>query len=189
MIWLLMLFIYPKPLYNTSIIKEPECDNRNDKCQCQKQNQHNQRRQQGYLECHHDTGWTVFYKSPYQCYAKRPRSQCTNNPCQQHIGETFRNHHLSELLIRHTNTLHDGKFMTAGNDIGHNQIDEVDQAHQSKYSTYHSANQQDTQALGKTAAAKLIELIEKPRTALVDRILIPGRLVEGASVQAIEPQE
>lgn len=33
--------------------------------------------------------------------------------------------------------------MTAGNDIGHNQIDEVDQAHQSKYSTYHSANQQD----------------------------------------------
>ena len=48
---------------------------------------------------------------------------------------------------------------------------------------------QDTQALGKTAAAKLIELIEKPRTALVDRILIPGRLVEGASVQAIEPQE
>ena len=48
---------------------------------------------------------------------------------------------------------------------------------------------QDTQALGKTAAAKLIELIEKPRTALVDRILIPGRLVEGASVHAIEPQE
>ena len=45
---------------------------------------------------------------------------------------------------------------------------------------------QDTQALGRTAAAKLIELIEKPRTALVDRILIPGHLVEGASVRAIE---
>ena len=45
---------------------------------------------------------------------------------------------------------------------------------------------QDTQALGRTAAAKLIELIEKPRTALVDRVLIPGHLVEGASVRAIE---
>ena len=44
---------------------------------------------------------------------------------------------------------------------------------------------QDTAALGKTAAAKLIELIEKPRTALVDRILIPGKLVEGCSVRAI----
>ena len=44
---------------------------------------------------------------------------------------------------------------------------------------------QDTQALGRTAAAKLIELIEKPRTALVDRVLIPGHLVEGASLPAI----
>ena len=44
---------------------------------------------------------------------------------------------------------------------------------------------QDTAAIGATAAAKLIELIEKPRTALVDRILIPGHLIEGASVRAI----
>ncbi len=44
---------------------------------------------------------------------------------------------------------------------------------------------QDTAALGKTAAAKLIELIEKPRTALVDRILIPGRMAEGGSVRDI----
>ncbi len=44
---------------------------------------------------------------------------------------------------------------------------------------------QDTAAIGATAAAKLIELIEKPRTALVDRILIPGKLVEGGSVRAI----
>lgn len=50
---------------------------------------------------------------------------------------------LQSLPVRHTNALHSGKLMTAGNDIGHNQIDEVDQAHQSKYSTYHSANQQD----------------------------------------------
>ena len=44
---------------------------------------------------------------------------------------------------------------------------------------------QDTAALGKTAAAKLIELIEKPRTALVDRILILGRMAEGGSVRDI----
>ena len=33
--------------------------------------------------------------------------------------------------------------MAAGNDVGHNQIDEVDQAHQGKHSADHSANQQD----------------------------------------------
>ena len=62
LIWLRLLFIYPKLLYDTPIIKEPECDNRNDKRQYQKENQHNQRRQQGYLECHHHTGRTIFYK-------------------------------------------------------------------------------------------------------------------------------
>ena len=137
------LLIYPKPFYDTSIVKEPECDNGNDKRQCQKQNQHNQRREQGHLECHHNTAWADLYKRSYQCYAKHSSSQRTNNPGQQHIGETFLNHHFSELPVRHTNALHGGKLMTAGNDIGHNQIDEVDQAHQSKYSTYHSANQQD----------------------------------------------
>ncbi len=49
MIWLRLLFIYPKPLYDTPIVKESECNNRNDKRQYQKENQHNQRRQQGYL--------------------------------------------------------------------------------------------------------------------------------------------
>ena len=41
---------------------------------------------------------------------------------------------------------------------------------------------QDTDVLGRTAASKLIELIEKPRTALPDRFLIPGALREGRSV-------
>ena len=44
---------------------------------------------------------------------------------------------------------------------------------------------QDTEVLGRTAAARLIELIEKPKTALLDRVLIPGRLVEGRSVKTI----
>jgi LacI family transcriptional regulator len=42
---------------------------------------------------------------------------------------------------------------------------------------------QDTEALGKTAAARLIELIEKPRTAILDRVLIPGKLIEGESLR------
>ena len=31
LIWLRLLFIYPKPLYDTPIVKESECDNRNEK--------------------------------------------------------------------------------------------------------------------------------------------------------------
>ena len=42
--------------------------------------------------------------------------------------------------------------------------------------------QQDTVALGKTAAAKLVELIEQPRTTIIDRILVPGRLLSGETL-------
>lgn len=45
---------------------------------------------------------------------------------------------------------------------------------------------QDTDVLGRTAAAKLVELIEKPRTALLDRFLIPGALREGLSVRRLD---
>lgn len=44
---------------------------------------------------------------------------------------------------------------------------------------------QDTTVLGKTAAAKLVELIEKPRTALLDRTIISGRLQPGQSVRRL----
>lgn len=44
---------------------------------------------------------------------------------------------------------------------------------------------QDTEAMGTSAARKLIELIEHPRTALLDRIIIPGELIPGESVQDI----
>jgi len=42
---------------------------------------------------------------------------------------------------------------------------------------------QDTTRLGKTAAAMLVELIEHPKTALIDRIVIPGKLLPGDTVQ------
>ena len=41
---------------------------------------------------------------------------------------------------------------------------------------------QDTEALGRTAASRLVELIEHPKTALLDRVIVPGRLVQGGSV-------
>ena len=41
---------------------------------------------------------------------------------------------------------------------------------------------QNTEALGRTAAAKLIELIEKPKTAVLDRIIVKGKIVKGGSV-------
>lgn len=44
---------------------------------------------------------------------------------------------------------------------------------------------QDTAAIGRAAAAKLIDLIEKPRTTLTDRILIPGHLLQGQSVKLL----
>ncbi|MBR4579555.1 MAG: LacI family DNA-binding transcriptional regulator [Oscillospiraceae bacterium] len=42
--------------------------------------------------------------------------------------------------------------------------------------------QQNTSDLGREAAARLIELIEHPKTALIDRFVISGRLLEGGSV-------
>lgn len=44
---------------------------------------------------------------------------------------------------------------------------------------------QDTKALGATAASVLIHLIEHPKTTLIDRILIPGTLLEGTSVKQL----
>lgn len=41
-----------------------------------------------------------------------------------------------------------------------------------KLTTYY----QDSRAIGKTAAKGLVDLIERPRTTLVDRIVIPGQL-------------
>lgn len=47
-----------------------------------------------------------------------------------------------------------------------------------KLTTY----RQNTGELGRMAVAKLIELIEKPKTALLDRVIVSGELQEGESV-------
>lgn len=44
---------------------------------------------------------------------------------------------------------------------------------------------QNAAEIGRTAAQKLIELIEHPKTAVIERILIPGNLLEGNSVKDI----
>nr|MBQ8245083.1 LacI family DNA-binding transcriptional regulator [Oscillospiraceae bacterium] len=44
---------------------------------------------------------------------------------------------------------------------------------------------QDTKALGALAASGLISLIEHPKTTLMDRIMVPGELLEGTSVKSI----
>ena len=44
---------------------------------------------------------------------------------------------------------------------------------------------QDSGGLGRTAAARLIEQIEQPKTAILDREIISGKLQEGASVLRI----
>ena len=45
---------------------------------------------------------------------------------------------------------------------------------------------QDTERLGTLAAARLIEQIEHPRTAILDREIVEGRLQEGGSVSQIK---
>jgi LacI family transcriptional regulator/LacI family purine nucleotide synthesis repressor len=44
---------------------------------------------------------------------------------------------------------------------------------------------QDTANMGRIAAERLIDLIEKPKTTLIEQILIPGELEKGASVKII----
>ena len=44
---------------------------------------------------------------------------------------------------------------------------------------------QNAAALGKTAAERLISLIEHPKTTVLDRVLIEGGLLEGTSVKQI----
>ena len=44
---------------------------------------------------------------------------------------------------------------------------------------------QDTEALGRTAAERLINLIEHPKTTLVDRIMISGELIKGKTVKSL----
>lgn len=42
--------------------------------------------------------------------------------------------------------------------------------------------QQDTSAMGKYAAEKLITMIENPKASIIERIVIEGRLIEGNSI-------
>ena len=44
---------------------------------------------------------------------------------------------------------------------------------------------QDTAAIGRIAAEKLIDLIENPKTTLIDRYSVDGALFKGASVKKI----
>lgn len=44
---------------------------------------------------------------------------------------------------------------------------------------------QNVEQIGKIAAEQLINLIEHPKTTLIDRIMVPGGLLEGASVKEI----
>ena len=44
---------------------------------------------------------------------------------------------------------------------------------------------QNAEKLGSTAAEQLISLIERPKTTLIDRILVNGELLEGGTVRDI----
>ena len=44
---------------------------------------------------------------------------------------------------------------------------------------------QDTTSIGRLAAERLINLIESPKTTLIERVMVPGKLIEGGSVARI----
>ncbi len=44
---------------------------------------------------------------------------------------------------------------------------------------------QDADGMGKTAAEQLVNLVEKPRTTMVEHITVPGTIVEGESVKKL----
>ncbi|MBP5385432.1 MAG: substrate-binding domain-containing protein, partial [Lachnospiraceae bacterium] len=48
---------------------------------------------------------------------------------------------------------------------------------------------QNTMEIGKAAAEKLISQIENPKTSLIEKIVIPGQILEGRSVGIIHPEE
>lgn len=45
---------------------------------------------------------------------------------------------------------------------------------------------QDSESIGREAAAKLIDWIENPKTSLATQVLIQGKLLEGKTVKMIE---
>ncbi len=47
---------------------------------------------------------------------------------------------------------------------------------------------QDTAAIGRIAAEKLVDLIENPKTTLIDKFTVNGTLFKGASVKKIDPR-
>lgn len=47
---------------------------------------------------------------------------------------------------------------------------------------------QDTELIGSMAAGKLIDLIETPKTTLVEQVVIPGSVFEGKSVARVETE-
>ena len=48
---------------------------------------------------------------------------------------------------------------------------------------------QNTELIGEEAAKRLIGTIEKPKTTLVERVVIEGSLIPGQSVGVIQPEE
>ena len=46
---------------------------------------------------------------------------------------------------------------------------------------------QDTTAIGKIAAERLIELIEHPKTTVIEKYTVDGTLYKGASVKTVYP--
>lgn len=60
----------------------------------------------------------------------------------------------------------------------------ISQVLEPKLTTVH----QDTHTIGRRAAEELIHLVEQPKTAIGEKIIVKGMLVEGSSVRELRPE-
>ena len=74
----------------------------------------------------------------------------------------------------------DETLLVVGSVVGYDGIT-LAQVLEPRLTTVH----QDTRTIGRRAAEELISLVENPRTTFAEKILVPGELVQGASVKKI----
>ncbi len=129
--WLLrklLLFRGPQSFHHSSLVKEAENDQRNNRSQQQIKHTNDQNRNQCDIHSEEPHRWRVQDIFQHR-HSKQQRNHSTNDVCTSGIVDAFINHQPLKLAICHTDTLHSRKLMAAGDNIGDNHICKVNQSY------------------------------------------------------------
>ena len=147
--WLLrklLLFRGPQSFHHSSLVKEAENDQRNNRSQQQIKHTNDQNRNQCDIHSEEPHRWRVQDIFQHR-HSKQQRNHSTNDVCTSGIVDAFINHQPLKLAICHTDTLHSRKLMATGNNIGDDHICKVNQscqchdtANQTTYNPNHTCN-------------------------------------------------